>query len=133
MLLINRGLPGSGKTSLALSLTSKIHPSDHFEADQFFYDENGENYSYDPKKIGEAHAWCQRQVETALKYSNDSHLVIVANTFTRLWEMQPYIDMAKKYDHTFFVVTCEGNYGNVHGVPPETIQKMKDRWEKYDG
>lgn len=42
-------------------------------------------------------------------------------------------NMAKKYEHTFFVMTCEGNYGNVHGVPPETIQKMKDRWEKYDG
>jgi Fe2+ or Zn2+ uptake regulation protein len=47
--------------------------------------------------------------------------------------MQPYIDYCKEHDHDFTVITCEGTYGNVHGVPDEVIERMKKRWENYYG
>lgn len=31
------------------------------------------------------------------------------------------------------VITCEGSFQNTHNVPEESIQKIKDRWEKYNG
>lgn len=80
-LTLIRGLPGSGKSTLAKTLDAQ-----HFEADMYFINEKGE-YCYNGDKIGEAHEWCQQQVEKALAANQD---VVVANTFVRLWEMKAY-------------------------------------------
>ena len=52
VLFIVRGLPGSGKTTLAKSLGSV-----HFEADMYFME--GNEYKFDITKIKKAHEWCQ--------------------------------------------------------------------------
>jgi len=31
------------------------------------------------------------------------------------------------------VVRCTANYGSIHGVPEATIEKMKNRFEYYEG
>lgn len=66
-------------------------------------------------------------------YPAGLHDIIVSNTFTRKWEMQPYLDLAEKYGWTVFVLTCENNFGNIHGVGVGIIDNMKRRWENYDG
>ena len=53
-LVLIRGLPASGKTTMASVLPMIGYK--HFEADMFF--EVGGVYLYDAKRIGEAHAWC---------------------------------------------------------------------------
>ncbi len=57
--------------------------------------------------------------------------IAVANTFTQEWEMQPYIDMAKEYGFTVFTIIVENRHDgtNVHNVPDEVIDKMKERFE----
>jgi len=122
-LLIVRGLPGSGKSTFA----RKLRQSVHMEADMYFTNKMGE-YKYNPASLGKAHNWCQAKVFFYLKIGDD---VVVSNTFTRIWEMQEYIDYCVANGHTFNVVTCEGDYGSVHGVPEDAIQRMKDRWERY--
>lgn len=82
-LTIIRGLPGSGKTTLAQQLGQP-----YFEADQFFMDATG-NYSFQANRLGEAHAWCLESVKATLESGQDC---TVSNTFTRRWEMQPYMD-----------------------------------------
>ncbi len=131
-LYIVRGLPGSGKSTFAKRLLLHKVVLATREADTFFYNEEGE-YVYNPKRIREAHAWCQDQVFRLLKQvgDEDSINVAVSNTFTQRWEMQPYIDFCEENGHTFTVIICEGNYGNIHGVPEETIEKMRKRWEPY--
>ena len=57
----------------------------HFEADMFFTVDG--TYTYNPVRIQEAHAWCQRMTRQALK---EGRRVVVSNTFTRLREMEPY-------------------------------------------
>jgi tRNA U34 2-thiouridine synthase MnmA/TrmU len=45
--------------------------------------------------------------------------------------MKPYFNLAKKYKYRVFSLIVE-NYHNgktVHGVPDETMKKMKDRFE----
>ena len=49
-LVLIRGLPGSGKTTLAKEFTGY----DHHEADHFFEDEN-RNYRYDRSQVQAAH------------------------------------------------------------------------------
>jgi predicted ABC-type ATPase len=133
-LYIIRGLPGSGKTTFGKALRGFSLVQATREADSFFIKEDG-SYVFEPKRLSEAHKWCQSQVFRLLKHytDEDSIDVAVCNTFTQLWEMQPYIDYCKQNGHTFTVVTCEGNYGNVHGVPEKAIERMKQRWERYEG
>lgn len=124
-LLIIRGIPGSGKSTLAKRLIDKGFIQSWFEADMYFMDINGE-YKFDREKLGEAHRFCERYTDRELQ---DKNSVMVSNTFTRMWEIEPYIALAKKHNVPIMVIECKGDYQNVHGVSDETIQLMKERWE----
>lgn len=124
-LYIFRGLPGSGKSTYARKLAAELGISDHYEADMFF--EKDGTYTFDRKKIQEAHAWCQQKTQTALEAGRS---VVVANTFTQKWEMEFYFNLANRLGIPVEIQTCEGNYQNVHGVPQEIIEKMRKRFEQ---
>lgn len=126
-LYIVRGIPGSGKSTFAKSLGGT-----HFETDEFFM-VDGE-YKFDPTKLKEAHRWCQDSVNTAMILNHTAGLnnrIVVSNTFTQEWEMEPYFQMAKTYDYKVFTVIVENRHGgvNTHGVPEDKLQMMKDRFE----
>jgi predicted kinase len=127
-LTLLRGLPGSGKSTLAGSLEMVFC----YEADKYFEDENGK-YNFDPTKIKQAHQWCQDRVEKAMNAPNGfpPPRIVVSNTFTQEWEMQPYFDMAAKHGYRVVSLIVENRHGNqsIHSVPPETIEKMKNRFE----
>ena len=55
--------------------------------------------------------------------------VVVANTFTRRWEMEPYLRAAKRRGVSVRIVEATGSWPNVHGVPAEAIERMRARWE----
>ncbi|MEY4572456.1 MAG: hypothetical protein RLZ10_1695, partial [Bacteroidota bacterium] len=57
--------------------------------------------------------------------------VVVANTFTEEWEMKPYFEMAERYNYRIHTIIVENRHGgeNVHGVPKEKLQQMKDRFQ----
>lgn len=116
-LILIRGLPGSGKSTIAGSLRGYVH----FEADMYHIDEEGE-YCFKPENIKDAHAWCQGETKRKL---DSAHDVVVSNTFTQKWEMQPYLDMG----HGVLIIVAKGEYENIHNVPSEVIEKMRKRWE----
>lgn len=125
-LTLIRGLPGSGKTTLAKRLLASGTCMDrHFEADMYFTNEIGE-YHFDPLLLADAHEWCQKMTEDAL---SNGHNAIVSNTFTTKREMQPYLDMANRYGIEPNIILAQGNYGSIHGVPEHTIRHMKNRFE----
>ena len=126
-LIIIRGPSGSGKSTFAERLAWLLKYS-WFETDMFFVKDG--QYLFDPQKLGQAHVWCRVQVGKAL---GEGHSVIVSNTFTRIWEMQPYIDMAKEFNARLTVLHMENKFGNVHGLSEEQVQKQRDRWEPYNG
>jgi len=123
MILI-RGLPGSGKTTVARKMM--LDGFVNVEADMFFEDEY-DNYRFDPTRVGEAHKWCQEVTEEYMECGLD---VVVSNTFTQKWEMQPYMKLANKYDYIVVIRVERGEYQNIHDVPQEVIEKMKARWEE---
>lgn len=94
-LFILRGIPGSGKTTLAKFLQVLCAPDLDVvlcSADDFFVNEKGE-YNYDISKIGKAHSECQAKCEHAMGTYAD--VVIVHNTSTTERELKPYLDLAK--------------------------------------
>jgi hypothetical protein len=133
-LYIVRGLSGSGKSSIARELVNDVWDEktesfvkDFYSADDYFTDPQG-NYNFDPSKLSDAHAECFSNVELAMK-KDCVRKIAVANTFSQKWEVQPYFKLAKKYNYHPFVLECQNNFGNIHEVPQETINRMKNRWE----
>lgn len=125
-LYLIRGLPGSGKSTFAQHLVPDFLVC---EADKFFITENG--YEFDPSKLSEAHTWCQKTVEAYMQNSETFPKIAVANTFTRDWELNPYFDLADKYDYIVFSVIVENHHGNesIHNVSEDTLSKMRNRFE----
>lgn len=127
-LILIRGLPGSGKTTLALSMVGENRDIFHIEADMFFLDAHGV-YRFDKSRLRAAHDWCYTHATNHLRMGKT---VIVSNTFTRIQEMQPYIKYAMRHNHDWQIIVCHGEYPSIHNVPPETIARMKARWEDLD-
>ncbi|PHS03652.1 MAG: AAA family ATPase [Blastopirellula sp.] len=119
ILYIVRGLPGSGKSTYAKSIGCL-----HLEADMYF-NRSGE-YTFKPELIKKAHSWCQEATDKALNHGMD---VVVSNTFTKLWEMEPYLKM----HNNVLVYKCTGDYGSLHDVPFSVIHDMSNRWEDFEG
>lgn len=125
-LYLIRGVPGTGKSTEAKRIIEQNPDKTfkHFEADMFFV-KNGK-YNFDPKKIKDAHKWCQSETMNALLHGFD---VIVSNTFTQKWEMDPYVKMAEQLGADLKVIVKKHVYGNIHGVPDDKVKAMQDRWE----
>jgi hypothetical protein len=45
--------------------------------------------------------------------------------------MKPYFELATKYGYKVFSVIVENRHGghNVHGVPEESLEKMRNRFD----
>ena len=131
VLFLVRGLPGSGKSTFAEHIWNNYAVC---EADKFFYDKEG-NYNFDPTKLREAHAWCRQEVEIRMidHQNNEQYYpeIAVSNTFTQEWEMEDYFKLAEKYGYKVVSLIVENRHGgqNVHGVPEDKLQIMKNRFE----
>lgn len=125
MLAIIRGLPGSGKSTLA---REQFFTYVHLEADM--YHMVAGKYKFDGDRVHLAHKWCQ---ETCRIFLNSGLSVVVSNTFTTLKEIQPYADMAKELGIPMHVYRLTADYGSIHNVPAEVIEKMKGRFQDFEG
>jgi predicted kinase len=129
-LILLRGLPGSGKSTLGnviLQLPNN-NPQEVLSADDFFVNNEGE-YIFDGTKLKEAHNYCQFRCSERMR--QQIVRIVVANTFTEDWEMKPYFDMAERYNYRVHTLIVENRHEseNVHGVPEDKLQKMKNRFE----
>lgn len=121
-LILIRGLPGSGKSTLAQQLVRSFGHA-HLEADQFFM-HNG-NYDFRTEDLPAAHRWCQNETRRLLQAGMT---VVVSNTFTTVKELRPYFDIAAEFDIIPQVVVCQNQFGSIHSVPKETMERMRQRW-----
>ena len=123
ILILLRGLPGSGKSTAA----KLFNKSPHFEADMFFMDANGD-YQFDINKIKDAHNWCKSSVMDAMK--KEYPIIVVSNTFTEEWEMDAYYKMAEELGYRVISMIVENRHGgkNEHGVPDDKLEIMKNRF-----
>jgi predicted kinase len=131
-LFLVRGIPGSGKSTFAKHIWNDYAIC---EADKFFHNKETGEYNFDASRLKEAHEWCRNEVETRMKdhQVNPQYYpeIVVSNTFTQEWEMQAYLDLAKKYQYQVVSLIVENRHGNnnVHNVPAETLEKMRQRFE----
>lgn len=134
-LYLLRGLPGSGKTTLARQLQRDYPRALIFSTDDFFFREDG-TYEFNPIFLEEAHEWNQKRARKAMRSGTSP--IIIDNTNLHAWEMKPYAVMAleNNYEVIFREPDTRWKFNvqelarrNIHGVPKEKIQRMKERYE----
>ena len=124
-LILIRGLPGSGKTTLAKKLSKQLKAK-HFEADMYFENESGE-YVFDGTKLTDAHEWCFQQTR---KWLGKGNTVIVSNTFVRHWEIKRYLQYCEKKGIEVEIKVCREEYQSIHDVPLATVENMRRLWQE---
>ena len=137
-LFLLRGLPGSGKTTIARSLTTGGFPDGYYEADRFFVDPKTGEYKFDASKLPLAHDTCVHRVKEHMYSLTEDRpdpvqdvYIVVSNTFTQEWEMKPYFELAERYGFIVHTLIVENRHGGVnsHGVPQSKVREMQDRFE----
>jgi predicted kinase len=127
-LILLRGLPGSGKTTIANLLSEEgkypIHSIDSYFTDAVT---GAYNFAFDKNHL--AYKQCEEQTEQSIKQGIEK--IFVDNTFTLEWEMEPYFKLASKYNYSIFVLTVENRHGgkNTHHISDEQIQKMAAKYK----
>ncbi len=127
-LILLRGLPGSGKTTLAKVLSeNNTYPV--FSVDDYFTNEITGEYLFNFQNNHLAYKQCEMLTKDAMLQSISK--VIVHNTFTTEWELEPYFKLASSYNYLLFVVTVENYHEqkNVHEVSDEQLQKMAEKYK----
>jgi len=119
MIILVRGLPGSGKSTYAKNYV-KNNNFIHIESDEWFIS-NGV-YKFNPKDLTLAHRFCALRCEYFIKNGNN---VIISNTFIRLAECAPYFVISQKYKINIDIITCLGEYKSIHNVPEEKLEQMR--------
>ena len=137
-LLVMRGLPGGGKSTIAERILKKFMNIYNTtvckcSADSYFTDDQG-NYNFDHTKLGKAHGACKWKAATAMR--KGVGLVVIDNTNTTRREVKPYLEMAKEHGYLVRQLTVGGTSDGdiitymergLHNVPAESMRKMATR------
>lgn len=137
--VILRGIPGSGKSSLGRDIQAICKDRNVkcviCSADLFF--ETPRGYEFDVKRLDRAHKSSQHTFCTATKDAR-MRLIVVDNTNTQRWEYEPYETVAQRQGcaieilemHCPDVITSmHMAMRNSHGVPVPKVVSMYLRWE----
>ena len=148
-----RGLPGSGKTSLA-NMINPIGNVFRAATDDWFLDNDGK-YEFNPSDLVVNHQACLDWFKDRVLSSEGNHTIVVHNTFSMFWELHPYISFTHRVNSDQhgtgkFRINVIDKYDdglsdeelakrNTHGVNHIAIGRMRERlkksrwsWEKYD-
>jgi predicted kinase len=130
--IINRGIPGSGKSTGADEAQyavpekdCKIVSSDLYPG---LYDENG---GFHPELLSKSHPWCMGEFIHALMEGKS--LVIVDNTNTQAHEISPYVLVAQYFAYEIEIWRYDAGSideafeRNTHKVPLEVCTRMHNQ------
>ena len=135
-MIIMRGLPGSGKSSLVGRILKTYPQAEVCSADAYFTQADG-SYQYDRNKIKEAHTFSQERAETLCR--DACNLVIVDNTHVKRWELQPYLNTAAKFRYSVVILEPQTPWArnpeqlavrNSHNVNENAIRKKLKEWQE---
>lgn len=137
--VILRGVPGSGKSTIA----KKYYPGAVVcSADHHFESPNPQGmhlpptYTFDRSKLPEAHRACMRKFleATNYRYENTNDLVVVDNTNVKLWEFAGYVQVAHARGYEVEVVRacCDPAVAAARGLHGVSLGKVIEMAARFD-
>ena len=106
--------------------------------DDFFIDPISQRYVFDPELLGQNHSRNKDKAQQAIKDGKSP--VIIDNTNLEKWEMEPYAEMARRYNYAvtieepstpwrYDVATLAQK--NSKGLDEFKIQRMRDKFQLH--
>lgn len=144
--IMNRAVPGSGKTSLSRCITDAIRAAGlsiaNHSTDDFFMEDG--RYCFDLTKLAVYHHWNLLGFQRSLRRGID--VVICDNTNLQPWQTAPYTDLARRhgYQVIFLNLTPRELWKHVaaqqvtqekpdaHGVPEARLAEFIRDFNEYD-
>ena len=118
-LQIIRGLPGSGKTTLALKRYPHLL---RLETDMFFYSQGA--YRYSKSRNEHAVLWFLDEIEMLCRNMVD---FVATGVFAAHTErLRETISRALKWDYDVYIKTLTTQFKGIHAVPEEHFNAMKE-------
>ncbi|XP_067353163.1 NEDD4-binding protein 2 isoform X2 [Channa argus] len=136
LLVLLRGAPGSGKSTMARELLAHNPGGVILSTDDYFTC-NGE-YWFKPTALEEAHEWNHKRAKEA--FEKGTNPIIIDNTNMQGWEMKPYVAQALKHGYKVLFREPDTAWKNKprelarrtsHNVPVETIRRMLTGYERF--
>ncbi|MFY4758168.1 nucleoside-triphosphatase [Aliarcobacter butzleri] len=144
--IINRAVPGSGKTTITncilkelknINLNVAIHSTDEY----FMI---GNRYMFDIEKLPEYHKENLASFKNSLLNSID--VVICDNINLEPWQTEPYTKLAREFNYNVIIITLDPRElekhveaqkitpekPDAHGVGEEILKKMIKEYYLYD-
>lgn len=135
LVIILRGLPGTGKTFIAENYLKAINPESNIilSADDYFV-KNGV-YRWDINKNDEAYQWNFERFKKAI--AGGKELIIIDNTNLKHYHYFHYVDFAQANNYLVIVSIIPHNdvddrrlaERNIHNVSTFTIKGMRRNFE----
>ena len=127
-LILLRGLPGAGKSSLA-NVLSENEKYPVFAIDHYFTNKISGEYQFNFAENYIAYQQCESLCKQALAHGITK--VFIDNTFTLDWELTPYFKLAAEFDYMLYVITVEKYHDNknVHDISQEQLKKMAEKYK----
>lgn len=137
LLILVRGLPGSGRSQLAFETWLGYKRTGVvFATDDFFLDANN-NYVYDPTKLQLAHSWNLGRTRESMQRSVSP--ILIDNTFSKNWEARKYFELALVYGYEVRVKQANTRWAfnpeecarrTKKGLTVQAIDRILFRWDK---
>ena len=146
-LIINRAVPGSGKTTISNCIFKSLDESGVAIAlhstDEYFMTKDG-RYNFDVTKLYRFHQLNYKELLESLKRQVD--VVICDNVNLSPWQTKAYTDAARKYNYFILFITFKpreiskhvqsqivtAEKPDAHGVPEEIILSMIEEYHAYN-
>lgn len=143
VMVIMRGLPGSGKSYQATNILNMCYTNPNYDkfiysTDKFFINKYTGRFHYNKSKISIAHQWSQENVKRAVQ--REVTPVIIDNTNIEVWEMKTYIKLAVINGYWIEILEPTSAWAwegsecakkNIHKVPYDSIMKMFGLYEHH--
>ena len=134
-LIIFRGLPGAGKSSIGKSF-AKSNDCIFIEPDMYITDDSG-NYNYSVENFKKAVNQAKNDIKNAMQQRKKGYdvTVVYADVLPSKKEVMDIISCIPKTE-TYIVVDIvismrESFLRNVHGVPWNELRRMCNEWENW--